>query len=152
MCRTEKCTHHTKSLTLVDINCKHWHWQVWEEGIPCAAPRPKFLHFHAVFRKNGQIIGWRLLRGWRPVLEILDPPLIGVRVGIGVGVSLWESLVRRWLIFGVVLPQLSASLCKFTIIKYVSCRDDELLVYDATFIRTLVTFCDKCYVINVQIA
>ena len=26
---------------------------------------PTFLHFHAVFRKNCQIVGWRLLSGWR---------------------------------------------------------------------------------------
>ena len=46
-------------------------------GVPkdAAPPRPKFLHFHAVFGRNsvkiGQIVGWRT-----PFWEILDPPLL----------------------------------------------------------------------------
>ena len=30
------------------------------------------MHF---WRKIGQIVGWRPLAGWRPLWEILDPPL-----------------------------------------------------------------------------
>ena len=40
------------------------------------APWPSYLHFHAVFKKFVQIIGWRLLPFWVGVRwEILDPPL-----------------------------------------------------------------------------
>ena len=36
----------------------------------------KCIHFHVVFGRNGQIVGWRPLRDWRPLWEILDPPLM----------------------------------------------------------------------------
>ena len=40
-------------------------------------PRVQFLSFLFSFRENfGQIIGWRPhFGGWRPIWEILDPPL-----------------------------------------------------------------------------
>ena len=41
---------------------------------------PKISQFHAVFWKIWQIVCWRPLQGWRPLLRgILDPPLISLR-------------------------------------------------------------------------
>ena len=42
---------------------------------------PKFIHFHVVFGKIGQIVAWRLLgRVVAPFWEILNPPLTDLKV------------------------------------------------------------------------
>ena len=92
------------------------------QGLP--PPRPNVFHFHAVFEKSGQIVGWPYLGFGASPWAILDPPLGRLRS------SQYEN--------GRVLSQLSLCCNIFPCVFFINIHKG--LISKGSFIKIKVQF------------
>ena len=63
---TSACLRFVMGVSLLNVKTTV-QWRIWGAGGTGAPSDPKSLHFHAVFRKIGQMIGWRPPLGFPPL-------------------------------------------------------------------------------------